>query len=70
MAAPASQRCGASAAASRWVVVPFPPGTSFTTVPSFVDTNILVYAEDKDAGPKHEAARDLVMRAALTTTRS
>ena len=62
MAGRASRRCGASAAASRWVAVPFPPGTSFTTVPSFVDTNILVYAEDKDAGPKHEAARDLVVR--------
>lgn len=27
---------------------------------TFVDTNILVYAHDLDAGKKHEAARDLV----------
>jgi predicted nucleic acid-binding protein len=35
---------------------------SFTTVPSFVDTNILVYAEDRDAGRKHEVARDLIVQ--------
>jgi predicted nucleic acid-binding protein len=29
-------------------------------VPAFVDTNILVYAEDRDAGSKHAIARDLV----------
>jgi predicted nucleic acid-binding protein len=29
-------------------------------VPDFVDTNILVYAEDRDAGSKHTVARDLV----------
>ena len=29
-------------------------------MPSFVDTNILVYAEDADAGAKREAARRLV----------
>ncbi len=29
-------------------------------MPSFVDTNILVYAEDRDAGKKHTIARDLV----------
>lgn len=34
--------------------------TSSTIVPSFVDTNILVYAEDRDAGSKHLIARDLV----------
>jgi predicted nucleic acid-binding protein len=34
--------------------------TSFTIVPAFVDSNILVYAEDLDAGSKHEIARDLV----------
>jgi len=28
-------------------------------VPSFVDTNILVYAEDRDAKAKHAAACDL-----------
>lgn len=33
---------------------------SFTIVPAFVDTNILVYAEDRDAGSKHAIARDLV----------
>jgi predicted nucleic acid-binding protein len=30
-------------------------------VPSFVDTNILVYAEDRDAKAKHAAARDLIV---------
>ena len=29
-------------------------------MPTFVDTNILVYAEDRDAGSKHDIARDLV----------
>ncbi|MGH9380249.1 MAG: PIN domain-containing protein [Thermoanaerobaculia bacterium] len=29
-------------------------------MPTFVDTDILVYAEDRDAGEKHEAARDLI----------
>jgi predicted nucleic acid-binding protein len=29
-------------------------------VPAFVDTNVLVYAEDRDAGEKHAVARDLV----------
>ena len=27
---------------------------------AFVDTNILVYAHDLEAGKKHEAARELV----------
>jgi predicted nucleic acid-binding protein len=31
-------------------------------VPSFVDTSILVYAEDRDAKTKHEIARDLIAR--------
>jgi len=31
-------------------------------VAEFVDTNILVYAEDKDEGEKHAKARDLVLR--------
>lgn len=35
--------------------------TSSTTVTSFVDTNVLVYAEDKNAKGKHEIARDLVV---------
>jgi predicted nucleic acid-binding protein len=30
-------------------------------VRSFVDTNILVYAEDRDAGQKHQAARDTLV---------
>jgi predicted nucleic acid-binding protein len=30
-------------------------------VPSFVDTNILVHAEDRDAGRKREVARDLLV---------
>jgi len=29
-------------------------------VPAFVDTNVLVYAEDRDAGSKHTIARELV----------
>ena len=37
-----------------------PVETSCTTVTLFVDTNVLVYAEDKDAKSKHEVARDLV----------
>lgn len=31
-------------------------------MPSFVDTNILIYAEDRDARTKHEVARDLVLK--------
>jgi predicted nucleic acid-binding protein len=33
-------------------VAPFLPETSYTIVPAFVDTNILVYAEDRDAGQR------------------
>lgn len=29
-------------------------------MPTFVDANILIYAEDRDAGSKHAIARDLV----------
>lgn len=29
-------------------------------MPSFVDTNILIYAEDRDAAAKHAVARDLI----------
>jgi predicted nucleic acid-binding protein len=39
-----------------------PREKSCTTVPSFVDTNVLVYAEDRDAKTKHEVARDLLVR--------
>lgn len=28
---------------------------------SFVDTNVLIYAEDRDAGKKHDIARELVL---------
>jgi predicted nucleic acid-binding protein len=31
------------------------------TAPAFVDTNVLVYAEDRDAGERHERARRLVL---------
>jgi predicted nucleic acid-binding protein len=30
-------------------------------VPSFVDTNVLIYAEDRDAKAKHRIARDIVV---------
>ncbi len=40
----------------------FRPGKNCTTVPGFVDTNILLYAEDRDAGAKHEVSRDLIVR--------
>jgi predicted nucleic acid-binding protein len=43
-----------------WVAVLFPAETSSTIVPVFVDTNVLVYAEDQDAGSKHIIARDLI----------
>jgi predicted nucleic acid-binding protein len=36
-------------------------GKNFTTVASFVDTNILIYAEDRDAKDKHLVARDLIV---------
>ena len=28
---------------------------------SFVDTNVLIYAEDRDAGQRHEISRDLLV---------
>jgi predicted nucleic acid-binding protein len=31
-------------------------------VPSFVDTNVLVYGEDRDAKGKHQIARDLIVQ--------
>jgi hypothetical protein len=40
--------------------VPSRHGTSATTVPAFVDANVLVYAEDRDAGSKHLVVRDLI----------
>ena len=39
----------------------FPREKNCTTVPSFVDTNVLVYAEDRDAKAKHDVARDLIV---------
>jgi predicted nucleic acid-binding protein len=42
-------------------VASFQRATLFTTVPSFVDTNILVLAEDRDAKGKHDIARELVL---------
>jgi predicted nucleic acid-binding protein len=36
------------------------------TVPELVDTNVLVYAHDRDAGDKHVLAVDLVARLAGT----
>lgn len=44
-----------------WAAAECPRGKNFTIVPSFVDTNILVYAEDRDAKSKNEIARDLVL---------
>jgi predicted nucleic acid-binding protein len=37
------------------------PEKNCTTVTSFVDTNILIYAEDRDAKGKHEVARSLIL---------
>jgi predicted nucleic acid-binding protein len=55
-------RSGGCAADSRWVAVNCLREKISTTVPSFVDTNIIVYAEDRDAKRKHEIARDLVVQ--------
>ena len=46
---------------SHWVEEDFPREKNYTTVPSFVDTNVLVYAEDRDAKAKHDVARDLIV---------
>ena len=48
--------------ANPWAAASSPREKISTTVPSFVDTNILVYAEDRDAKAKHEVARDLVIQ--------
>lgn len=55
-------RSGDYGAASRSVVESFRPERTFTIVPSFVDTNILLYAEDRDAKGKHALARDLILQ--------
>jgi hypothetical protein len=46
---------------SHWVEENSRREKSCTTVPSFVDTNVLVYAEDRDAKAKHDVARDLIV---------
>jgi predicted nucleic acid-binding protein len=46
---------------SRWVGENSLRAKNCTIVPSFVDTNILVYAEDRDAKVKHDVARDLIV---------
>ncbi len=38
-----------------------PAGKISTSVPAFVDTNVLVYAEDGTAGRRHDLARDLII---------
>jgi len=45
----------------RLAVPSYPQGKNFTIVPSFVDTNVLIYAEDRDAKEKHLVARDLIL---------
>lgn len=35
---------------------------------SFVDTNVLIYAEDRDAGERHRIARDLIVELWNTRT--
>jgi predicted nucleic acid-binding protein len=44
-----------------WAEASCPHEKNSTTVPSFVDTNILIYAEDRDAKRRHEVARDLIL---------
>lgn len=58
----ATLRCVACVAANRLVVESSRHGKSCTIVPSFVDTNVLVYAEDRDAKGKHDIARDLIVQ--------
>ena len=49
------------AAGITWAGANYHPEKNCTTVPSFVDTNILIYAEDRDAKGKHEVARTLIV---------
>ena len=58
---PASRLRGDCVAVRRWVEASCLRERTSTTVPSFVDTNILVYAEDRDAKAKHDVARDLIV---------
>lgn len=62
MPGPARRLCDDCVAVSRLVEESCLRVRISTTVPSFVDTNILVYAEDRDAKTKHEVARDLVVK--------
>jgi predicted nucleic acid-binding protein len=57
----ARPRSGACDAAGLWAGESSLPGKISTIVPAFVDTNILVYAEDRDAKDRHAIARDLVL---------
>jgi len=47
---------------SCWMLGNYPSARNCTAVPVFVDTNVLVYAEDKAAGRKHLLARDLMVK--------
>lgn len=62
MPGPASRLCDDCVAVSRWAEASCLRERTSTTVPSFVDTNVLVYAEDRDAKTKHQVARDLVVK--------
>jgi predicted nucleic acid-binding protein len=55
-------RSGGCAAGCLWAEENYLREKGSTIVPSFVDTNILVYAEDRDAKKKHAVARDLVVQ--------
>lgn len=61
MHARATQRSAACGTANHSGAASRPAETSSTIVPSFVDTNILIYAEDRDAKAKHAVARELVI---------
>ncbi|MBN1652734.1 MAG: PIN domain-containing protein [Deltaproteobacteria bacterium] len=58
----ASRRFDGFVEGGHWAAGAWFRGRSCTTVSSFVDTNILIYAEDRDALAKHEVARELVIQ--------
>jgi len=60
-ARPASRRFDACVVGRHWAAERYLRERSSTTVPSFVDTTVLVYAEDRDARAKHGVARDLLV---------
>ncbi len=62
MTKPGGVRSSSSTAASTWVVRSNPPATSGMSDKTFVDTNVLIYAHDIDAGRKHDVAK-AVLRA-------